>query len=726
MAKRRNKSGKGEVKELVRARDQSVEAAFSNKWFLLDFYQREYVWEEQQVTRLVNDLSRKFLDQWREYHSLNDVKSYDPYFLGPYIVHSEGSKVYLVDGQQRVITLMLLLIYLQRQLTAMPSAKSKAAQFHTLIMNDRFGKKLFRVDADEYADCFDALLSGRNPHLDNAPEAIRRIWRAYLVIEAHFKEKLRSGALVLFAEWLLNRVSLVAMDAGDRTRAEEMYQSINDTGLRLSPMDLLKRFLLSDAEDPRAMEGTWTEMVTALEGVERGAAFAYLRTVLRARFPDVAQMPGPSLNDATFEWVRVHEDDIWRTREHGDRTRLVTDVLHRFHQPYGRLLTARSEFDPALPAVRYNAFNGIVEQFDLTIAALRPGDEDLLWERKAGLVANFLDLFYVTRTLYDEPVEQKDVDELVSAVMPRVRQSETPDELGRALGDHATGWPDRLDRIPELRYDTKRRFVHYVLARLTAWVEMGATNGKPDPTESFLKRREQDRDFEIEHLFTSKASEYAHKVPNEQLYKYLRSRIGGLLLLDGPENGRYGGMLLEDKLVRYRKDTRLAGMINPDFFQRSNSTLEKFLRDKGLFSMVATYDASTPLEPFIEARGRLYLEMAKHVWSLDELGLTAPAPAGPAAPVRRTRANVRFRDLVEARLLDAGVRLIGRRRGEVHYARVRPEGTIETEEGSVAASPTEAMRNVVGSARDPWSFWKVEGTDEELDVVRQRYLRRDS
>jgi len=54
--------------------------------------------------------------------------------------------------------------------------------------------------------------------------------------------ELRGDVLVLFIDWLLYRVSLVVMDAGDRDRAEEMFQSINDCGVRLSPMDHLKRF----------------------------------------------------------------------------------------------------------------------------------------------------------------------------------------------------------------------------------------------------------------------------------------------------------------------------------------------------------------------------------------------------------------------------------------------------------------------------------------------------
>jgi hypothetical protein len=96
-------------------------------------------------------------------------------------------------------------------------------------------------------------------------------------------------------------------------------------------------------------------------------------------------------------------------------------------------------------------------------------------------------------------------------------------------------------------------------------------------------RRDRDRDFEIEHLFTSAASAYAHKVPNARVYGHLRNSIGALLLLEGRENGQYGGMLLEDKLVRYRKDTRLAGMLNPDFFRRSNGALESSFAPRAYF-----------------------------------------------------------------------------------------------------------------------------------------------
>jgi hypothetical protein len=129
----------------------------------------------------------------------------------------------------------------------MPKASSKAGKLSTLIMSERFGRRTFRVDVNEYAGCFNALLNGRGFNVSDAPLNIQRIWRAYQLIDIHYPAELRGDVLVLFIDWLLYRVSLVVMDAGDRDRAEEMFQSINDCGVRLSPMDHLKRFLLSDA-----------------------------------------------------------------------------------------------------------------------------------------------------------------------------------------------------------------------------------------------------------------------------------------------------------------------------------------------------------------------------------------------------------------------------------------------------------------------------------------------
>ncbi|MDY7086398.1 MAG: DUF262 domain-containing protein [Actinomycetota bacterium] len=707
------------AKELVSACEYSVHDLFRDDTFFLDYFQREYVWEQPQVDKLLADLTGRFLDQFSDEHSAHDVAEYDPYFLGPFIVYQADKKTYLADGQQRVVTLLLLLIFLRRLTIGIAGAEEKTSLLSTLILSERFGRRTYTVDVDEYASCFEALYRDRRFAAGDAPLNVQRVWTAFQHVENHFPATLRGEALLLFIDWLLHRVSLVAMNAGDRRRAVEMYQTINDRGVHLSPMDHLKRYLLSDAEsDPRALEGKWNAMVSDLEKVERGAAFAYVRTVFRAKFPAAARAPGPSLTDATHEWVLAHETDIWATRKHGHRAQFFTDTLYPLHHTYATLLRARNRLNPALAAVRFNAHNGISEQFDLTVAALRADDSQTLRESKAALVANFLDLFYVTQMVEDEPVEQKSIDELVSEVITAVRLSETDDELRRVLGEQAAGWPDRLDRLSDLRYDRGKHFVHYVLTRLTAWVETGA--GRKDPTEEFLTRRTGERGFEIEHLFTSTASEYEQMVPDASYYAYLRNRIGALLLLDGLDNGSYGGMRLEDKLKHYRKDTLLGGMLNPDFLDRGNVKLRRFLRTEGLDKLVVPYKTDEVLETFIEARGRLYREIAKRIWNLGRLGLIPPADGKPAPAQKR----IRLVNLLDEGLLLADDRLVGVHRKKPYYARVLADGRIETASGTVRAAPTAAMMDAVGTASNGWAFWRVDRTSELLDTIRKRYFER--
>ena len=89
---------------------RSINQLFANNRYGLDFYQREYRWDESQITELIHDLERRFIDEYNSNHRREDVASYRPYFLGPIVTELRGSIRYLVDGQQRITTLSLLLI----------------------------------------------------------------------------------------------------------------------------------------------------------------------------------------------------------------------------------------------------------------------------------------------------------------------------------------------------------------------------------------------------------------------------------------------------------------------------------------------------------------------------------------------------------------------------------------------------------------------------------------
>ena len=80
--------------------------------YSIDFYQREYKWKQKQVAELLDDLTTSFMDDYRPQHNRKGVRNYGHYFLGSIIISNKNGNNYIVDGQQRLTTLTLLLIYL--------------------------------------------------------------------------------------------------------------------------------------------------------------------------------------------------------------------------------------------------------------------------------------------------------------------------------------------------------------------------------------------------------------------------------------------------------------------------------------------------------------------------------------------------------------------------------------------------------------------------------------
>ncbi len=118
---------------------RTVSQLFSNSRYGLDFYQREYSWEEAQVGELVEDLADRFRNEFDPDHERPDVESYRPYFLGPIVTVQRDGVRYLVDGQQRITTLSLLLIFLRNSLAE--THPDEQASLDSLIFSSKYGRK---------------------------------------------------------------------------------------------------------------------------------------------------------------------------------------------------------------------------------------------------------------------------------------------------------------------------------------------------------------------------------------------------------------------------------------------------------------------------------------------------------------------------------------------------------------------------------------------------------
>ena len=113
---------------------QNIDEVFGNRIYHIDFYQRQYKWTEEPVKRLLEDIFYKFNLEY-ERHKASDIPleqleqleqlitKFAWYYLNTYVTNSVDGKVYVVDGQQRLTTLILILIKL----------KHFADQFHSRL-----------------------------------------------------------------------------------------------------------------------------------------------------------------------------------------------------------------------------------------------------------------------------------------------------------------------------------------------------------------------------------------------------------------------------------------------------------------------------------------------------------------------------------------------------------------------------------------------------------------
>ena len=721
---------------LVDGRGHTIEQLFGGKLYYLAYFQREFVWERPQIEKLISELAQRFIEQWDRAHERSAVERYDTYFLGPIVSYDEEGKRHLVDGQQRFMTLLLLLIHVRRLLVAQDELPS-VTMVDRVVVSHSFGDQTYALSVPEYTRCINALYNGQDFPTENEVISIRRLVRGYRVIEEVFPPELHE-ALPYFADWLLNRVSLVEIQAGGKNRAWEVYQAMNDRGVQLTPMELLKGFLLAKSPevDRMRLRDRWQEMVSRLDVDERkGVSSEYIKTLLRSKYVPIDNdgVPSPEelmlVEEAPHEWIRFRSNLVFPSQKDGDFGRLIEHVVAPLGVFYAQLLRAQTRPPKGWEAVLYNHRNGLERQFDLTLAAAKHEDSVDDRSEKVGLVAKFIDLLLVRSVVNNVVFRQEDLDAVVSRLLGDVRRAATVEDLRSVLSKEVSQ-PGDFSGVRSLRLrDTNRTFVRYFLARLTAWLEVGV--GNSDPVLDYLAEGETGSVYQIEHLLADPHGQYSSQVSDPNEFRLLRSRLGALVLLHGRDNASLKEKHLSAKVLVYKGKNYLAGSLHPATYGVGETRFRSFIKAQNLEDLFAPY--ADGVVAYIEGRGILYHALAERVWDPMALGLgstrgvQASSAGATAAQKRKKRYDVDFPQLVAEGVIPPGTKLAGRRHGVDYVATVETDGTIRTSSGGCFPAPSAAAMDALNvPSSNGWTFWSAEvgGQAVRLDALRAQYMAR--
>ena len=609
---------------------KTIKQLLQGESFAIDEYQREYKWESKHIGELLTDLTGKFRGSFREADETSAVSGYDEYFLGSIIVSKRNGKNYLIDGQQRVTSLTLLLIYLFRECEQRKLGVTTLLA--PLIFSDSYGVQRFNVDIPERAAVIEALFNGKTFNPDGKDESVRTMYARYQdIAESGLSDELGDG-LAHFAYWLLNRVGLIEIATDSDNHAYAIFETMNDRGKPLSPVDMLKAYLLApinDVEQRKLANDRWKKEVLELlsfTGQQEEDATC-IKAWLRAQYADSIRERKAGSTDRDWEqtgtifhrWVRDNSSRL----QVGSETRNLTWMNRDFpfySNAYKRIAAASVTYTPGLESVFYNAHNDFTWQPTVLLAPLEPGDDDDTVRRKIEATATFLDIWIMRRTvnyvrvgystvsyamyLLCRQIRRKPLSELIDILSAELAAGDDVTFEGSKSRDREGLWSWGINQF-------SRRYIYHFLARATAFLEHGS--GGADNFADLVDRTRKNP-FDIEHILADDYDQFSSQYDDESTFQEWRNWLPALLLLPADVNRSLQARTYNEKIKVYAGQNLLAASLSETPYV--NRPQFKALRTKLDLDL-------TPLASFkkkqIEQRCKMLIGLANAIWSPERL-----------------------------------------------------------------------------------------------------------
>lgn len=262
----------------ITSRDYNIQSIIEEGIsFNIPRYQRLFVWQEEQVNTLFNDILTA------------TVSGKEFYYIGGIITvkYDKIENCYdLVDGQQRFTTLWLLANELGTSLDSFTKRDGDLRLNFSIRKNvkDFFNKLLKDRETEASKTDFDDLV---------------RISKAQRTLNSLISENLKTeDERKQFTDFVLNKLKMVITNVPPDTDLNKLFETLNNRGIQLSQHEILKAQLLSkipDKETRYIYSKLWNACSNMNDYLERNLA----KEIGKAR--DIA---------SKYNWIE--ENGVWR------------------------------------------------------------------------------------------------------------------------------------------------------------------------------------------------------------------------------------------------------------------------------------------------------------------------------------------------------------------------------------------------------------------------------
>ena len=550
----------------LRAEDKKIEDVIflSSDKFKIPRYQRPYSWDEDQVSDFWNDLYN------------NSSNLFFGSFVFNYEYYEAEEYIEVIDGQQRLITITILLCVLRDFYKKLKdNRKANLTQRHTVAFEDHMtGKETYRLECGESLVEFfqDNLQKEGSDILATNPrkKEHKLVKNNYLFFKNQIEEELKKEdnlekkIIILddIKKKLANlKIIWIRIETDDD--AYSIFETVNARGVDLTVADLLKNHLLSQLREKDGIDiakNDWLEIESNVEEVGGLLSISkFIRYYWLSQYGSITekelykeiknQNPNPSefldklklvSNYYSIFSANKNDQNAWVELGFGRRDAgKISDIC------YALRIMKITQFFPLLICLLVNrektgldfiSYLEKIEKHHFVYSAIckQPGNK--VEKLYSGAAKNISDIFKSKVKNIDGSI-QKILDNLINDLKKIRPNKET-----------------FVDRFMEIEYKNKD-LVYYIFSKMEKY---------RNPS---LETKINYDEVSIEHILPQNPEPWGL---NKNDIKGFVNRLGNLSLLGRRPNGGAQNSTLKDKLKLYKESA----------YKITNTDLVSFVEDK--------------------------------------------------------------------------------------------------------------------------------------------------
>ena len=596
----------------------SIEEAFRECFYIVPDYQREYVWTDKEVHQLLEDIGEQI-----------DAGTTRQYFIGTVLVSPTDQKNHyeVIDGQQRLTTFFLLLCALKHLFQSEPQQRQMISGLISTSYVDSDGEVRTNLKLEPRYESAGEVMA-KLVELDADPQAVRagiqaagiasfgsleNLVNAYSTLYRYLKDNYDDAPkLKKYWGYLANNVVFIQIST-DVSSALKIFETINERGVGLNPMDLLKNLLFTQVKQAHftQLKDEWKKITKPLEK-EKEKPLRFLRYFLMANYV-IKNERGDAVvrEDEIYDWF-IAKDNAALCDYAGKPFEFVRKVIRNVEHYLAFANGLGNDGKPSLAMDSLKRLAGGAFSLHFVLLLAAANFPKPLFDHFVAQLESFLFYYIFTKTPTKDlersfsqwADELRSIAEASDPVQQKVKLNAfIAERFEKNMAGKSQELADALKRFT--LYSMQQYRTRYLLARLTQHVEMAFSGLKvPGSLEPFTN-------LEIEHILPNKPEDdLRNKWANENpgmAYDDYKNRLGNLTLLEKPINIVAGNDFYTAKQSEYSK--------SGNYLTRSLVALT----DVGQNTSISRINAKLEAFPAwnvatIEKRHAMLIALAQDVW----------------------------------------------------------------------------------------------------------------